>query len=203
MGAHYSLFLHISKLLPLVLTYCHFLKRITSTRLFLLSTCPKSLFSVWKSTNPFACDTKRCLSNVFSFLATFSQSIYPSLCKPTMASHAASSKWTSGNRTLIVGFVEAMSNNVFRSRFQMLVLKSKELLEWVWAADAPSARRIVRVLIDMESCRGHDKSSFAKKVKTTMVKEGDDIVLRALGTEQKRQILRASITVRTHGIKDE
>lgn len=94
-----------------------------------------------------------------------------------------------------------MDNDELWCRFNDRAPNLKDFLKWPRAADAPSNREIVPFLADNANHRGKGKDGIAKEVKATMLKEGDDVILRKLGTAHVHQILRATFAVRTNEMK--
>lgn len=132
------------------------------------------------------------------FLANFSLSVYHSIFYPTIASPAATRERVSVNRTLMVCFVTVIGSDELQSRFNVCALNSRNFLEWVRAFYSPSARKIVRVLTDKARRRGQGKGNIAEEVKSTMFKDGEDVVLRELRLEHVRQTICEVVAVWTN-----
>lgn len=75
-----------------------------------------------------------------------------------MAFSASQSEQNSGNRTLIVSFVELMENDQLVNRFSVRALRCKEFLEWLRNDDIPLAHEIVCVITEKRAVEGMERA---------------------------------------------
>lgn len=187
---HCKLFCRKSNVLPPVRALLTFSKmHHIHTSPFIVNMCESIIFPL-KSYKCFLSWHQALLVTFFfPFSLLFWLFDYHSIFHPTVASPAAFSERASVNGKLMVCFVKVVGNDEFQSRIHVWALDSKEFLEWVRATDAAADRKVVRVLTNKASRWGQGKGGTAREVKKTMLKEGKDVVLLDLCTEQLRQIL--------------
>lgn len=102
------------------------------------------------------------------------------------------------NCILMVSFVEVIRYDQFLNWFNEPALKSKDFLNWLCDTVISSVREIVRVINRAVQCKA--KAVLPRRL--SMSRKLNNLVLGELGTEQVLRILRESVAVQTHILKD-
>lgn len=87
------------------------------------------------------------------------------------------------NRVLLVHFVEVMTSDIFKKKFLLIKLGVKHVLDWVIKVDIPAAMSLYKITKEKAD-------TLSKPLEKSMSARSPDLVLKEIGIEQVRQILR-------------